>query len=566
MDYKTGFRRKIVFANTLQAAGGGVVLSFIVFYAIWREYNLISPSLIYLSQSIFWISNILIILSIYFDKTKIFKDPSLTQFQMLWAVGWSFFYMSFLSQLHELIYLLVFLVVVFGTFKLKPKQYRFFSIYTAILFGITEYSFIAKDILQKEYTDHILTWLVFFFCLFTMNSICNAHLRLKNRLKEQNDALVEASEAKSQFLANMSHELRTPLNGVIGMSSLLADTDLNEEQKNMLNVISVSSSNLLELINNVLDYSKLDAGKLALERKILNIKSLIEDVYNITAVKVEKDKIDYGYEIDESICEMLLGDELRLKQVLLNLLSNAIKFTEYGSVKLTVKRMEFDGKNELVRFTVTDTGIGISTTVKEEIFSKFSQADNSTTRKYGGTGLGLSIAAELASLMNSSIHLESEKSNGSKFWFDINFECINETIPEIKTPKNLLESNKITNEAKLVLIVDDEATNRIVTQKIVEFFGYRVELADNGEEALMMCKNTRYDLILMDCQMPKMDGFETTKNIRNEENPNSQTKIVALTANALAGDKTKCLLAGMNDYLAKPINKEIMGKALKEFT
>ena len=310
--------------------------------------------------------------------------------------------------------------MVYGTFRLKPKDYNYFATYIAVLLAIIEGSFVVKkEISQEELFDHIITWVTFAFCLISMASICRSHIKLKNRIKEKNIELRQVSKSKSQFLANVSHELRTPLNGVIGMSSLMAEQSITGDQKKMLEVINTSSNNLLDLINNILDFSKLDSGRIKLDIASTNLDKLVADVYAMTAIRVTGKNIDYNYEIDDNICPNIVCDELRLKQILLNLITNAIKFTEEGFVKLSLILIEKLEAKQKIRFIISDSGIGISQEQQKNIFRRFSQVDDTMTRQYGGTGLGLSISAELARLMEAEIHIDSALEQGAKFWFDV---------------------------------------------------------------------------------------------------------------------------------------------------
>ena len=561
MTKDPSFIRKMIFKNTLLAMEGGLLVTGILLYCQISGGILVSAPFLFSSMAFYWIVSFILLAVISTNVSSKLKDPALTRPQMYWSVTASIYFMCLMSRMHELMYLLFLQIVVFGTFRLKPKDYQVFSFYVLVIFTVAQYSFYYRGVF-KEISDLVFNWLTIAFCLSIMTSICKSNTLLKLRLREKNEALTEASEAKSQFLANMSHELRTPLNGVIGMASLLDDTSLDDEQKSMVKVISSSSNNLLEVINNILDYSKIDAKKMVLEERAIDLKSVLDDVYFITKVKADNKDIEYQYEFDSDINIHLIADELRLKQILLNLISNAIKFTDEGFVKLSAELINQTDDEIFIKFSVKDTGIGISESLQKSIFDQFSQEDSSTTRKYGGTGLGLSIASEIVKLMGSDINLISQKDVGSEFSFLICFKSADTTPYPLE---NIVTENHETLEnkgEKSILVVDDDRTNQIVTRKIIEFLGHQVTLASDGEEALKKCFNEKFDLVLMDCQMPVMDGYSATRKIRLAKNLNQKTKIFALTANALAGDESKCIEAGMDGYVAKPIKKDDIEKVI----
>ena len=558
------FRIKIATINTLLAIIGGVFLSLLTIYIHQKNELFVSLEFLVCYLIFFWLVNFSIFLSIVSGFSSRFKDLALTRIQMYWAVSNVAFLMSLSKSLHELYYVLFLQIIVFGTFRLRPKQYVIFAIYILSVLAILHISFFVRGIEYLSINDSIVSWIIIGFSVFLMTSLCNVHVRLKTKLKEKNLELERASEAKSQFLANMSHEIRTPLNGVIGMSSILSETTLSDNQKNMLQVVTASCNNLLEVINNILDYSKLDAKKMTLEKKKSDLPEIVNEVMAITQLRADRKELEYKADIDKKLCNKLLIDEIRLKQVLLNLLSNAIKFTNKGSVVLKIDVLDVDevALTEKIRFMISDTGIGISESEKEKIFEEFSQEDSSTTRKYGGTGLGLSIASKIVKLMGSEIHLETEKNKGSKFWFDLVFDCV---LPEeIKTEEL---PNDVSNEKSIldVLVVDDDNTNQLVTQKILEYLGHKSTVVVNGLQAVETCKKTKFDVVLMDCQMPIMDGYTASREIRRLSNFNEHVYIIALTANALAGDRSKCINAGMNSYLSKPVTKDKIETALASY-
>ncbi|WP_170246295.1 ATP-binding protein [Colwellia hornerae] len=376
----------------------------------------------------------------------------------------------------------------------------------------------------------------------------NQQLVLSQKKAEQ------ATKAKSMFLANMSHEIRTPMNGVVGMLSLLSNTPLNDEQKEYINLVNSSSESLLTLINSILDYSKIESGKLEIESIHFNIADIINEVVIIMNALAEKKSLALNIK-SMSLCqETVIGDPTRLKQILINLISNAIKFTEQGSIDLEVELIVIDKEKLNFSCKVSDSGIGLSKEQQQNIFTPFSQADNSTTRKYGGTGLGLTIVKQLCELMSGDIKINSTLDKGSCFAFNLVYGKPENDIAD-STDKNVAIKN-VNLSFKKILLVEDNRINQIVATKILSKLKLTADIAVNGINALEKLNSTSYDLILMDCQMPEMDGYQTTEAIRAGQagKEHQDIAIIAMTANAMKGDKEKCLSAGMNDYLAKPID------------
>jgi signal transduction histidine kinase/ActR/RegA family two-component response regulator len=372
----------------------------------------------------------------------------------------------------------------------------------------------------------------------------------------------QALAAKSQFLANMSHEIRTPMNGILGMAQLLQEKELDLDSTDYVETIKGSSEALLQIINDVLDFSKLEDGKDIIEKAPMDLYQTIEDIAKFYRKQVDEDLVDLEVKIDESVPQWILSDKIRIKQILDNLLSNSVKFTKQGSIQIVLNsEIEEDGLTDF-SFQVIDTGIGIDPGIINKLFNSFTQADSSRTRRFGGSGLGLSITKSLVGLFGGKILVMSELLKGSRFIFNIKATPIDQaSIPTASTDK--LDTSKLlgsTHPLK-VLLVEDNKINQKLALRFLEKLGYRADLAEDGHEAIVAVKDEKYDLVFMDMQMPNMDGLEATREIRTFI-PKEKMKIVAMTANVFKEDKEKCFESGMDDFIPKPIKIQLIAEVL----
>ncbi len=388
--------------------------------------------------------------------------------------------------------------------------------------------------------------------------------RVQRGLRSAKDAAETASMAKSDFLANMSHEIRTPLNAIIGLTSLLLDSPLEPEVSSYVETIRSSGDTVLALINDILDFSKIESGMMELEEQPFDLRDLLAGPMDLIASEAEEKGLELSSKLEVSCCEVVIGDVTRVRQILVNLLSNAVKFTSRGEVQVTARcRQAGEGLLDL-DLAVRDTGIGISSEKMEAIFQSFSQADASTSRRYGGTGLGLAISQRLAELMGGTIWAESEPGEGSTFHCTVRVRHADEQVQPASAPpgKGRIDRDLGRRMPLRILVAEDNVINQKVLLMLLQRIGYRADLAADGLEVIDCLKRQRYDVVLMDVQMPHLDGLEATRQIRRRWQGEESPRIIATTAAALSGDRERCLAAGMDDFVSKPIRAEDLQAAL----
>ena len=417
------------------------------------------------------------------------------------------------------------------------------------------YAIGAVDYLTKPIDDNLL---------LNRISLYRKLIEHEQRLVEARDAAEAANRAKSVFLANMSHELRTPMNAIMGVTALALHRATDPKQVDQLSKVTQASQHLLGVINDILDLSKIEADRLHLDESCFRVGEIMENLSSLLAPKIAEKGLALNLDVAPDLADLpLCGDPLRLGQILLNLAGNAVKFTASGVISVRVRVADEDDDSLLLRCDVEDTGIGISAADRERIFTAFEQADGSLTRKYGGTGLGLAISKRLAQLMDGEIGVDSEPGRGSCFWFTVRLSRgIRTCTPEPGQAGGSAEERlKKRFTGAHVLLVEDEPINQEVSRDLLEDLGLRVDLAEDGRQAVAMAKRNDYDLILMDLQMPIMNGVDATRAIRALPD-RQRIPILAMTANAFDEDRQRCLQAGMNDHIGKPVLPEHLFETL----
>jgi PAS domain S-box-containing protein len=383
-----------------------------------------------------------------------------------------------------------------------------------------------------------------------------ARKKLEQEMIDARKAAEAGLELRKTILANVSHELRTPVNAIVGMSALLASTELNEQQREYLKTMRFSSDGLLVLIDDLLDVSRIEAGKVELEEIEFSMRDNFSQLTKSLRLRAEEKGLSFEWKLDEQIAPRLLGDIHRLNQIITNLIGNAIKFTPQGKVKLEITHVSESNDAQDIRFSVVDTGIGIAAERQTAVFQAFSQEDNSTTRKYGGTGLGLSISRRIVEMMGGHLTLTSEKNVGTIFTFQIQFKKANSEAPVAKEFNPDLQGS-------LILLVEDNKVNQFLANALLTSWKAKVDISEDGQDAIDRLKEKEYDLVLMDLQMPIMDGFEATEHIR--EVLKSNVPIIGLSANALNGERERSMERGMNDYVSKPFQPEMLYEKIHVF-
>jgi len=555
---------KIITANIIMLVMGPSVFFFSMYRYINNEYiqsaiDLVLVAVIIIGffllskskNNLLLVSRMLMFFAIVVALIVIVRIPDLdTRFSWLSLSTYFIFYLLGAKEgrvWFVTVLSLLTLLFLFGIIKISVLEFVVFcSVNTILAFFLFQYEKI------KEQSEYIL--LNYTKNLETAVEEKTRELQkqkeiLESEVTRRTNELIIANRAKGDFLANMSHEIRTPLNAILGFIRILKKDEDDPKKRKHFDVVDTSGKTLLTIINDILDFSKIENGKLNIENTPFNIQKAFEDVYALFYEKAKEKEISLSLEIAKTIPVNVLGDEVRVKQIISNILSNAIKFTQVkGDISITVS---YDKVEETLSCSIKDSGIGISQDNLEHIFNSFAQADSSTTRKFGGTGLGLSISKHLVELMNGQISVKSIIDEGTIFTFTI---FLKPFVDELASEENVLDLSEVSfNCSSKILLVEDNKTNQMLLKMMLLDLNLSCDIAENGLEAFEKVQEKEYDLVLMDENMPVMNGIESTKKIREL---NIDVPIVAVTANALKGDREKFLSAGMNDYLSKPIDND----------
>lgn len=475
------------------------------------------------------------------------------------------------------------IVYVIWAFIVTIKKTAIFWLLTHLVLSAIIVLLSFKGYVSVAYPMPILLNLLYAYIIATLYvyflvSVLDYYLRLSQKralelgklnkdLEKANIISEQSKVSKELFLASMSHEIRTPLNSIIGFQQLLKDTQLTDEQKEYVESIDFAGRNLLVIINDILDLSKLEVGKFEFEEVEFNVGDITKSVVELVSQRAKEKNIELAISTDPKIPKVLYGDSARLSQILLNLVGNAIKFTEKGNVKITITPLKEDEDQIICRFSVEDTGIGIPEERLTSIFESFTQASSTTAREYGGTGLGLTISKHLVEMQGGTIQVESKEGKGSVFSFEIPYKK-RRVLSQSSINKAADINQSHQNDSKLkILLVEDVHMNQRLVIKIMEKWGHDLDIADNGKIAVEKVTKNDYDLILMDIQMPEMDGYQATQLIRSMPDRSKQkVPIIALTAHASHAEAEKCINLGMNAYLAKPFNQQQLQNVINQLT
>lgn len=548
-------QQAIRLSNTLLAAAGGLVLTLVLIFGYVNAYLVLPAAGLAGALILFWLVNCGFIIAIKSGFNLRFSDPALSLPQMYWATTCAMGAIAISINLDLVLYLMILITVVFGIFRATERQFNALCAYVIAMLLLMHWlrAMWTPDALSW---DTMMQWLVFSFCAVTLTRLCQAIVKLRNRLREQNQELKEALQAKSYFLANMSHEIRTPMNGVIGMLDLALHTHLPDDARRYLGIAQSSANALLTIINDILDFSKMEAGKLRIEPVDFDLEQLVNEVIVAFTAKAEAKNLELILDMAPGTPLQIKADPVRLRQILNNLVANALKFTETGEIVVAVEPRQSSNTLELL-WSVKDSGIGIAKEKQVELFASFTQADASTTRLYGGTGLGLAICKQLCQLMGGSIGVESEPGVGSRFFFTLPVEKAQSGAADTRKP---LDLNALSG--KDVLVVDDNATNRLVLRKQLEHQGARVMEAEDADEALaLLTGDTAVDIALMDMQMPKVDGVMLAERIRSL--PQRRETALLLLSSGLQDLEFGVLRTlGISACLYKPVPPQRLFRAL----